>query len=64
MRRVLVLATVLGLVLSLGGASIAGDTATVSVSATVVGTCKFITGGSISFTLDPSVGGDVSGTVT
>lgn len=44
--------------------ALAADTATVTVSATVVGTCKFNSGGSATFTLDPSVGGNVSGTVT
>lgn len=42
----------------------AADTATVAVSATVTGTCKFNSGGTVAFTLDPSVGGDVNGTVT
>ncbi len=64
MKKVLYLTMVLGLVLMLTGAGIAGDSAPVSVSATVVGTCKFLTGGSISFILDPSVGGNVNGTVT
>lgn len=44
--------------------ALAGDTATVAVSATVVGTCKFNSGGTLDFTLDPSVGGAVSGTVS
>lgn len=63
MKRFLGLAMVLGLIL-FSGVAFAGDTATVNVSATVVGSCKFLTGGSISFTLNPSVGGNVSGTVT
>jgi spore coat protein U-like protein len=50
-------------VLAAGGAAWA-DTTTVAVSATVTGVCKFQTNGSISFTLDPSVGGDVDGNVT
>lgn len=45
-------------------AALAADTATVAVSATVVGTCKFNSGGSVGFTLDPSVGTDENGTVT
>lgn len=45
-------------------AALAGDTATVAVSASVVGVCKFNSGGSVSFTLDPSTGGDVNGTVS
>jgi len=44
--------------------AMAGDTASVAVSATVVGTCKFNSGGAVSFTLDPSIGGNVTGTVT
>jgi len=64
MKKILFFTMVLGLALFSAGQGIAGDTATVNVSATVVGTCKFISGGSITFTLDPSTGGDVSGTVT
>ncbi len=64
MKKILFLTMVLGLALFSVGQGVAADTATVNVSATVVGTCKFLTGGSISFTLDPSVGGNVSGTVT
>ncbi len=64
MGKILCLIMIFGLVLMFTKTGIAGDTATVSVSATVVGTCKFLTGGSISFTLDPSVGGNVNGTVT
>ncbi len=64
MKKILSLTIFLVLVLLFTGNGIARDTATVSVSATVVGTCKFIIGGNISFTLDPSVGGDVDGTVT
>lgn len=63
MKKRLVFAMALPLALALGSTVWAGDTATVSVSATVVGTCKFVSGGSVSFTLDPSTGGDVNGTV-
>lgn len=42
----------------------APDTANVTVSATVVGTCKFTSAGAVSFTLDPSVGGAVAGSIT
>ncbi len=63
-KRMMVLAMVLGLVVGLAGVSVAADTATVDVSATVTGVCKFSSGGSITFALDPSVGTDVSGTVT
>lgn len=44
--------------------ALATDTATVGVSATVTGTCKFTSGGAVSFTLDPSVGGPVTGSIT
>jgi spore coat protein U-like protein len=50
-------------VLAAGGAAWAVDFTTVAVSANVVGTCKFNNTGSISFTLDPGVGGDVNGTI-
>jgi len=46
-------------------ASAAADTATVGVTASVVGVCKYSTAtGSVDFTLDPSVGGAVSGTLS
>lgn len=45
-------------------AALAGDTATVAVSATVVGTCKFNSGGAVSFSLDPASTSDATGTVT
>ena len=44
--------------------AVAADTATVTVSANVVGTCKFNSGGSVSFTLDPTSGSNATGTVT
>jgi len=44
--------------------ALATDTATVTVSASVTGTCKFNNGGTVGFTLDPSVGGNVPGTVS
>ena len=44
--------------------AVAADTATVTVSANVVGTCKFNSGGSVSFTLDPTSAIDAPGTVT
>jgi spore coat protein U-like protein len=47
------------------GGAFAADSATVDVSATVVGVCKYSTNtGSVSFTLDPSVGGPVNGTLS
>ena len=63
-KRLVVLAMVLGLVVGLVGSVVASDTTTVAVSASVTGTCKFLSGGTISYTLDPSVGGNVSGTVS
>lgn len=63
MKKHSVLAMALGLVLAFGAVALASDTATVSVSATVVGTCKFKTGGTVVFTLDPSEGGNAAGTV-
>lgn len=45
-------------------AVVAGDTATIAVTANVVGHCAFNSDGDIDFTLDPSTGGDVNGTVT
>ena len=44
--------------------ALAADTATVTVSANVVGTCKFNSGGSVSFTLDPTSASNATGTVT
>ena len=47
-------------ILSMAGAVMAADTANLTVSATVVGTCKFSVVGALNFgNLDPSVGGDV-----
>ena len=41
------------------------DTATVGVSATVLaGSCRFNSGGTVSFTLDHATGGNVSATIT
>ncbi|MGV8942621.1 spore coat protein U domain-containing protein [Thermomonas sp.] len=42
----------------------AADNATVTVSANVTGTCKFNSGGSVSFTLDPSSSSGATGSVT
>jgi len=40
-------------------AAVAADTSTIAVSATVLaGTCRFSSGGTIAFTLDPSTGGN------
>lgn len=46
-------------------AALAGGTATVAVSANVVGTCKFNSGSpAVSFSLDPASASDATGTVT
>lgn len=37
---------------------------TVNVSATVTGNCRFLSGGSVAFTLDPAIGGVATGAVT
>lgn len=44
--------------------ALAGDTANVAVSASVTGTCKFNSGGSIAFTLDPTSAAAATGVVT
>jgi len=65
MKKLLGLAMVLGLVLVFTGAAMAGDSTTVTVSANVVGTCKFLTGGTMAFgALDPSSGSDVNATAS
>ncbi len=65
MRRILML-TLAGLILVFAHtAAFAADTGQVQINATVLGTCKFTTGGgstTINVTLDPSVGGPVTGT--
>lgn len=49
-------------VLAAGGAAWAVDTNTLTVTASVAGTCKFVAPktSALSFTLDPSVGGNIS----
>ena len=66
MKKLVGFAMVLGLILVLSGAAMAGDTTTtVAVSANVVGTCKFLTGGTLDFgKLDPSSGADVGATAS
>ena len=49
-------------VVAMAGSAMAAGTQTVAVSANVVGVCQFLTGGTMAFTLNPSVGGDVAGT--
>lgn len=63
MKTFLITLIAFGLILA-AGAALAAGTTTVNVSATVVGTCKFLSGGTITYTLDPSVGGTVAGNVT
>ncbi|HEX9112833.1 MAG TPA: spore coat protein U domain-containing protein [Nitrospirota bacterium] len=64
MKKTLV-AVIAVAVVAMAGAAIAADTTTVAVSATVVGACKFNSGGSVAFgNLDPSLApGTVTGTV-
>ena len=58
MKKILMGVIAVALV-AMAGAAMAADTATVAVSATVVGTCKFTAGGTIPFgNLDPSAGTD------
>jgi spore coat protein U-like protein len=62
MKKLLITLIVLGLTVIAGSAF--ADTTTVNVSATVTGTCKFLTGGAVTYTLDPSVGTLATGSVT
>lgn len=48
----------------IGSTAALADTATVAVSASVTGVCKFNGGGTVSFTLDPTSSADATGTVT
>lgn len=63
MRKFMVVAAALMLVVAMAGMAMAAGNQTVAVSATVTGVCQFLTGGSIAFALDPATGGDVNGTV-
>jgi spore coat protein U-like protein len=65
MMKLVGLTMVLGLVL-LTGVAFAADTNTLTVTATVVGTCKFVSGSSsLNFgNLDPSVGTNASASTT
>lgn len=49
---------------AMAGTAVAADTTTVGVTATVAGNCKFLSGGSIAYALDPATGGNATGTVT
>lgn len=51
-------------VLMTADSAYSADSATVGVSATVTSVCKFSSGGSVNFVLDPTVGGNVAGTVS
>ena len=55
MKKILVAALAIG-TLAMAGAAWAAETQ-VTVNAVVTGTCQFLTGGQIDFTLDPSSGG-------
>ncbi len=64
MKKLVGLVMVIGLVLGLGSTAMA-DTTTVNVTANVVGTCRFLTSGTMAFGgLDPSVGNNVNAAVT
>lgn len=62
MKKILMVLVSVAAVAMAGSAMAA--TATVAVSANVTGTCRFITGGAISFTLDPSSTGPATGSLT
>lgn len=64
MKKLMVLVVAVMVFLLTAGTAMAADTQTVAVTASVTGVCQFLTGGSMSFTLDPSAGGAVGGTVT
>lgn len=60
-RNILALAIMAGV--AIGSQAFAADQGTVNINAQVVGTCKFVTNATIiNVTLDPSVGGPVTGT--
>ena len=60
MKKLLILTAVL-IAVAVSGTMIAADTATVAVTANVVGTCKFSSGGTLAFGgLDPSVASNVN----
>jgi len=64
MKKAIVILAAMAILFVSVTAAVAADTANVAVNATVVGACKFNSGGTIDFTLDPSIGGDVNGAVT
>lgn len=63
MKKLIVVVMAIAII-AMAGVAMAADTANVAVSANVVGTCKFNSGGTVAFALDPSVGGNVNGTVS
>lgn len=57
----LILVVVAISIIAMSGVAMAADTALVQVSASVTGTCKFLTGGSVAFgALDPASGADMT----
>lgn len=63
-KRIVAVGMAVAAVLVGATGAMAAGSATVAVSAEVVGTCKWVnTAGTMSFVLDPSVGGPVAGTV-
>jgi spore coat protein U-like protein len=67
MKKILVLALAMGLVMALGGVAMAADSNTLTVQASVVGTCKFYAPKTslLDFgNLDPSIGNNVNGSTT
>lgn len=61
MKKVLMAVVAVALVAMAGSAM--ADTTTVAVSATVTGTCRFLSTGTITFSLDPASGGAANGTM-
>lgn len=61
MKKLMVLTVAVTICLFTAGIAIAAGTQTVAISANVAGVCQFLTGGSMSFALDPSAGGDIAG---
>jgi spore coat protein U-like protein len=64
MKKYILAVVVALVVVAMAGSAMAAGNQTVAVSATVVGVCQFLTGGTMAFTLDPSVGGNVNGTAS
>ncbi len=65
MKRILFAVFMAVVVVGMAAAAFAGGTTTVAVSANVLGTCQFNSGGAIDYgNLDPSVGANVNGAVT